>query len=101
MDDVTEREIKNVPRVTSFAHMRGLRSLVNELLQHSRLRDAVASVKSSKARWAGHGMPFAGILQTRVITGWIPRGFRRAPSRPLASLGLFIDLVRESSEQAV
>ncbi|VDO81346.1 unnamed protein product [Heligmosomoides polygyrus] len=47
----------------------------------SKIRDAVAWVKSSKIRWAGHRQ-FADTRWTRAITDWIPRDVKRTPGRP-------------------
>ncbi|WKX88933.1 hypothetical protein Q1695_008518 [Nippostrongylus brasiliensis] len=58
----------------------GIRS--SELRRQSKIKDAVAWVKLSEIRWAGHVMRFCGNRWTTAVTDWIPRDVRRTPGRP-------------------
>ncbi|KAK6747462.1 hypothetical protein RB195_000578 [Necator americanus] len=66
--------------VSRFTQVRdGIRSPL--LRQRSKIRDAAASAKKSKIRWAGHVMRFNDNRWTRAVSDWVPRDIKRTTGR--------------------
>uniref|UniRef100_A0A0K0D471 Uncharacterized protein n=1 Tax=Angiostrongylus cantonensis TaxID=6313 RepID=A0A0K0D471_ANGCA len=67
--------------VSRFTQVRdGIRS--SDLLQRSKIKDAVLYAKPSKIRWAGHVMRMNDNRWTRAVSDWIPRDDKRTAERP-------------------
>ncbi|KAE9414944.1 hypothetical protein Angca_002884, partial [Angiostrongylus cantonensis] len=69
---VIERAVERTTLgVSPFTQVRdGIRS--SDLLQRSKIKDAVLYAKQSKIRWAGHVMRMNDNQWTRAISDWIP-----------------------------
>ncbi|KAE9419823.1 hypothetical protein Angca_008982, partial [Angiostrongylus cantonensis] len=66
--------------VSCFALVRdGIRS--SDLLQRSKIKDAVLYAKQSKMRCAGHVMRMNDNRSTRAVSDWIPRNVKRTAGR--------------------
>ncbi|KAK6747700.1 hypothetical protein RB195_000723 [Necator americanus] len=79
---VIERAIERVMLgVSRFTQVRdGIRSSL--LRQRSKIRDAAASPKECKIRWAGHVMRFNDNRWTKAMSDWVPCDIKRATGRP-------------------
>ncbi|KAE9420289.1 hypothetical protein Angca_004985, partial [Angiostrongylus cantonensis] len=77
IERAVERTMVGVSRFTQIRD--GIRN--SDLLQRSKIKDAVLYAKQSKIRWAGHVMRMNDNRWTRVVSDWIPQDVKRTAGR--------------------